>query len=49
MTATVSDAATQGTCYTSSVDFAQGEYLSVQVTSTAGSSAADLVAQLDLF
>jgi hypothetical protein len=49
MVATASGASTQGTCYTASVDFAQFSYLSVQVTSTAGSSAQDLVVELDLF
>jgi len=49
MTATVSNSSTQGTCYTTSVDFAQGEYLSVEVSGTAGGSAQDLVVELDLF
>jgi hypothetical protein len=49
MTATASGTSTQGTCYTTSVDFAQFSYLSVQVTSTAGGSAQDLVVELDLF
>jgi len=49
MTATISGTATGGDCFTTSVDFAQLEYLSVVVTSTAGSSAQDLVVELDLF
>jgi hypothetical protein len=49
MTQTISGATTQGTQYTVSVDFAQGSYLSVQVSTTAGSTAADLVVELDLF
>lgn len=49
MTQTISGASKQGAQYTVSVDFAQGEYLSVEVTTTAGSAAADLVVELDLF
>lgn len=49
MTATANGTSTQGTCYTASVDFAQGEYLSVVVAATAGASASDLVVELDLF
>ena len=49
MTATISGTATAADCYTTSVDFAQFAYLSVQVVSTAGGSAQDLVVELDLF
>ena len=49
MVATITDANTQGTCYTASVDFAQGEYLSVQVVGSAGLAASDLVVEIDLF
>jgi hypothetical protein len=49
MTQTISGATTQGTQYTVSVDFEQDSYLSVQVSTTPGSSAADLVVELDLF
>lgn len=49
MTQTISGATTQGIQYGVSVDFAQGEYLSVQVSGTAGTTAADLVVELDLF
>lgn len=49
MTQTITGAATQGTQYTTSVDFAQGEYLSVQVVGSAGITAQDLVVELDLF
>jgi hypothetical protein len=49
MTQTISGAQTQGTQYTTSVDFAQGEYLSVQVTSPSPGAATDLVVELDIF
>lgn len=49
MTQTISGASTTGTQYTVSVDFAKGEFLSVEVTTTAGSTAADLVVELDTF
>jgi len=49
MTQTISGAQTQGTQYTTSVDFAQGEYLSVQVTSASPGAATDLVVEIDLF
>lgn len=49
MVATITNANTQGTCYTASVDFAQGEYLSVQVVGSAGLAASDLVVEIDLF
>ena len=48
MTATISGTDKSATCYTASVDFAQNEYLAVQVVDTA-SSAADLVVEIDLF
>jgi hypothetical protein len=35
--------------YTSSVDFAAGEYLSVEIDGTSGNAAQDLVVELDLF
>jgi len=49
MKATISGTDTSATCYTSSVDFAQFEYLAVQVIDTNSSSAADLVVEIDLF
>jgi hypothetical protein len=49
MKATINGTDTSATCYTTSVDFAQFDYLSVQVDCTNGSSAADLVVELDLF
>ena len=49
MTATISGTDTSATCYTASVDFAQFEYLAVQVVDSVGSSAADLVVEIDLF
>lgn len=49
MTATTTGASTQGSCYTASVDFAQFEYLSVQISGTAGTAASDLVVEIDLF
>jgi hypothetical protein len=49
MKATISGTDTSATCYTSSVDFAQFEFLSVQVDCSNGSSAADLVVEIDLF
>jgi hypothetical protein len=47
--ATISGTALTGDHYTSSVDFAQGEYLSVEIDGTAGNAAQDLVVELDLF
>jgi hypothetical protein len=49
MKATVSGTNNSATCYTASVDFGQFEFLSVQVDCSNGSSAADLVVELDLF
>ena len=50
MSATISGSATSATNYSTSVDFAQFDYFSVQVTGFGNSnSAADLVVQLDLF
>lgn len=49
MTATMSGANTQATQYTVSVDFAQGEYLAVQIASTSPGTAADVTVELDLF
>ena len=49
MRATVSGTDTSATNYLASVDFAQGEYLSVQVDLTTGASAADMVVEIDLF
>jgi hypothetical protein len=49
MRATVSGTNTSATNYLASVDFAQGEYLSVQVDLTTGASAADMVVEIDLF
>lgn len=49
MTATVSDANKTGFQYGVSVDFAQGEYLSLEISSVAGTGAQDVTVQLDLF
>jgi hypothetical protein len=49
MRATISGTATSATSYIRSVDFAQFDFLSVRVDCTVGSSAADLVVELDLF
>jgi hypothetical protein len=49
MTATVANAATTGNNYSVSVNFAQGEYLSLQLIPSASNSAADIVVELDLF
>jgi hypothetical protein len=50
MSATISGSSTSATNYLSSVDFAQFDYFSVEVTGFGGgNSAADLVVQLDLF
>jgi len=49
LTTGIAGTVTQGTQCTVSADFAQGSYLSVQVSKTAGSTAADLVVELDLF
>ena len=48
MTATISGTDKSATCYTASVDFAQFEYLAVQVVDS-GPNAADLVVEIDLF
>ena len=49
MTATVTGVATQATQYTVSVDFAQGEYLAVQIASASPGLSADVTVELDLF
>ena len=50
MTATIAGAATSANNYLTSVDFAQGDYLAVQVTGVGNAnSAADLVVEVDLF
>lgn len=49
MTATVSDLNTTGYQYGVSVDFAQGEYLSLQIVGGAGVTAADISVELDIF
>jgi hypothetical protein len=49
MTATLNNTDIFGTQYTVSENFQQGEFLSVQVSGTAGTTAADIVVELDLF
>ena len=49
MTATVSDLNRTGYQYGVSVDFAQGEYLSLQIVGGAGVAAADITVELDIF
>ena len=49
MTATVSGASKNGFQYGVSVDFAQGEYLSLEIASVPGTGAQDVTVQLDLF
>ena len=49
MTITLSNNTMVGTYYNTSVNFAVGDYLSVHVNSSAGSVAADLSLQVDLF
>jgi len=49
ITATISGTNTEADHYTSSVDFALGEYLSVEIDGNAGNAAQDLVVELDLF
>lgn len=49
MTATASGTNKSATQYTVSVDFAQGEYLAVQISSNPGTAAQDIVIELDLF
>jgi hypothetical protein len=48
MQVVISGAATSGSNYTTSVDFAQFEYLAVQISSSGG-SAADMIVELDFF
>ena len=48
MTATITGPSTSATCYTTSVDFAQFDYLAVHVV-TSGGTPADLVVEIDLF
>jgi hypothetical protein len=49
MTATVTGAALSAFQYGVSVDFAQGEYLALQIASVAGTAAQDVVVELDIF
>jgi hypothetical protein len=49
ITATISGTANTADHYTSSVDFAAGEYLSVEIDGNSGNAAQDLVVELDLF
>jgi len=50
MTATITGAATSATNYLTSVDFAQFDFLAVQVTGIGNANAsADLVVEVDLF
>jgi hypothetical protein len=49
MSQTISGATTLGTQYTVSVDLPIGEFFAIEISGTAGTSAADLVVQLDLF
>lgn len=49
MTVTISDTNKEGSNYSSSVDFGQFEYLSVQIIGSSPNSAADIVIELDLF
>jgi hypothetical protein len=49
MSVTISNSAVLGTHYTSSADFAVGQFLSVEITGTNPNSAADIVVELDLF
>jgi hypothetical protein len=49
MKATISGTSTSATSYLRSVDFAQFDYLSVQVDCSNGSLAADLVVEIDLY
>lgn len=49
MTTTISGTSLSGTSYTTSVDFGQFEYLSVEISGTGGNSAQDVTIQLDLF
>jgi hypothetical protein len=49
MTATVTGAALSAVQYGVSVDFAQGEYLALQIASVAGTAAQDVVVELDIF
>jgi hypothetical protein len=49
MKVVISGTATSGSNYATSVDFAQFDFLAVQISRTAGGSAADMIVQLDLF
>lgn len=49
MTATVTGAALSAFQYGVSVDFAQGEYLALEISSVAGTAAQDVVVELDIF
>jgi hypothetical protein len=49
MTVTFTDGQLQAFNYTTSVDFAQGEYLALQVKASGGVNNADMVVELDLF
>ena len=49
MTATIAGTATSTTNYLTSVDFAQGNYLAVQITSGSPGTAQDVMVEIDLF
>ena len=50
MTVSITNSTNAGTHFTSSEDFAQGEFMSVQITTPGGpGAAADLVVEIDLF
>jgi hypothetical protein len=49
MKVVISGTATSGLNYLTSVDFAQFDYVAVQISSTAGGSAADMIVELDFF
>jgi hypothetical protein len=50
MTVSITNSTNAGTHFTSSEDFAQGEFMSVQVTTPGNpGAAADLVVEIDLF
>jgi hypothetical protein len=49
MKVVISDTATSGSNYDTSVDFAQFDYLAVEIFSTAGGTGADMTVELDFF
>jgi hypothetical protein len=49
MTVTVAGTATTNSNYIVSVDFEQGEYLALQVSSSSPGAAQDLMVEVDLF